>query len=185
MRKTKYIASGGLAFEEEKDMEKLAKLARKGWIFDRFSFMGYQLKKSSPKELQYAIDYRKEVDGDYFAYFEEAGWKHEGTSGEYIHLFSAPKGAATIYTDRTSILEKYEIEKKSMGKAAFIALLINAGIAAVFYFLTTLPVFSTNESTIKIVFAIIQMLAMIVLVFTGLPFLGYVYRVNKWRKSSL
>jgi hypothetical protein len=185
MAQTKYIASGGLAFDEEKDMEKLEKLARKGWVFDRFYFMGYKLKKSAPKDVQYAIDYRKGTDSDYFAYFEEAGWKQEATSGDYIHLFSAPKGVAPIYTDKTSILEKYESEKKSMGKAAFIALLINIVILAFFYFFTTLPTFSTNEFTIKTVFAILQILGIIILVFTGLPFLGYLYRVRKWRKSSL
>lgn len=185
MAQTKYIASGGLAFDEEKDMEKLEKLAREGWVFDRFYFMGYKLKKTSPKEIQYAIDYRKGVDRDYFAYFEEAGWKYEGTSGDYIHLFSAPKGIAPIYTDHTTILEKYESEKRSMGKAAFITLLLNIAIAALFYFFTTLPIFSTNESTIKIVFAILQTITLIFLVFCGLPFLGYLYKVRKWRRSSL
>jgi len=130
MAKTKYVASGGLAFEEEKDMEKLANLAREGWIFERFYFMGYMLKKSAPKDIQYAIDYRKGADSDYFAYFEEAGWKHEGTTGDSIHLFSAPKGIAPIYTDKMSVLEKYESEKRSMGKAAFFSLLINICIAA-------------------------------------------------------
>lgn len=185
MAQTKYIASGGLAFEEEKDMEKLEKLARDGWRFEKFYFMGYKLKKSSPEELQFAIDYRKGADSDYFAYFEEAGWKHEGTSGDYIHLFSAQKGTAPIYTDKPSILEKYENEKRSMGKAAFITLLINIVIAAVFYFFTTLPMFSMNEFTIKIVFSVVQTLALIVLVFTGVPFLGYLYRVRKWRRSEL
>ncbi|OCA87779.1 hypothetical protein A8F94_08010 [Bacillus sp. FJAT-27225] len=185
MAKTKYVASGGLAFEEEKDMEKLENLARKGWTFDKFYFLGYKLKKSSPQDLQYAIDYRKEADQDYFAYFAEAGWRHEGSSGDYIHLFSAPKGTAPIYTDKPSILEKYENEKSSMGKAALITLLINICIAAVYSFVITLDFFHTYESTIKIVFAIVQLLAVICLVFTGLPYLGYVYRVKKWRNSGL
>jgi hypothetical protein len=63
-------------------------------------------------------------------------------------MFSSAKGVATIYTDNATILEKYESEKRSMGKAALITLLINVVIASFFYLFTTLPIFSTNESTI-------------------------------------
>jgi hypothetical protein len=179
------MASGGLAFDEEKDMEKLAGFARKGWVFERFSFMGYKLKKSTPVELQYALDYRKDADEDYFCYFEEAGWKHEGTSGNYIHLFSAPKGIAPIYTDQASILEKYQIEKKWMGKAALWMLVLNIAIAAVFYSLTTASFYQANDTAIKVTFAVLQVLGLICLIFTGLPFLGYMYRVKKWRKEKI
>lgn len=182
MAQTKFILSGGLAFDEEKDMKKLADLAQKGWVFEKFSFMGYKLKKSSPAEVQYALDYRKEADEDYFAYFEEAGWRHEGTAGEYIHLFSAPKGIAPIYTDQSSILEKYQIEKKSMGKAALWMLFVNIALAAVFYLFTTASFYQTYDTPIKLTFTIIQSLALICLIFTGLPYLGYVYRVRKWKR---
>lgn len=182
MAQTKYISSGGLAFDEEKDMEKLADLARKGWVFEKFSFLGYKLRKSSPVELQFALDYRKEADEDYFAYFEEAGWKHEGTTGGYIHLFSAPKDIAPIYTDQSSILEKYQIEKKSMGKAALLMLFVNIALAAVFYLFTTASFYQPYETPIKLTFTIIETLALIGLIFTGLPYLGYVYRVIKWKR---
>ena len=182
MAQTKYIASGGLAFDEEKDMRKLADYARKGWVFEKFSFMGYKLEKSSPVELQYALDYRKEADEDYFAYFDEAGWKHEGTSGGYIHLFSAPKGIAPIYTDKSTILEKYQNEKKWMGKAALLMLLVNIALAVAFYFVTSGAYYQANDTTITITFAILQVLGLICLIFTGLPYLGYVHRVRKWRK---
>ncbi|ALC89270.1 hypothetical protein AM500_05325 [Bacillus sp. FJAT-18017] len=185
MARTKYITSGGLAFDEEKDMEKLGELAQEGWIFDKFYFLGYKLKKSSPQDLQYAIDYRKGADQDYFAYFEEAGWKHEGSSGDYIHLFSAPKGTAPIYTDKPSILEKYENEKKSMGKAALITLLINICIVVAYNFVASLEIFNSNEMIIKSVFALLQLVGVICLVFTGLPYLGYMYKVSKWRKSGI
>jgi hypothetical protein len=178
MGETKYLPSGGLAFSEETDMKKLERLAREGWAFDRFSFMGFKLKKTEPQEIQYAMDYRKGADSDYFAFFEEAGWRHEGSFGEYIHLFSAPIGMAPIFTEKVSILEKYQMEKKSMGKAALVSLLFNIAVAVVLFFLQ-----DANE-LIKSGFVILQGLTLIGLVFTGLPFLGYLYKVRKWKRTG-
>ncbi|MCM3154042.1 hypothetical protein [Priestia megaterium] len=45
MKKTKYIMSGGTAFAEQEDLQKLSDYAKKGWLLDRFAFLGYTLKK--------------------------------------------------------------------------------------------------------------------------------------------
>ena len=37
MKTKKYVMSDGLAFSEEKDMEKLSALATEGWILDKFA----------------------------------------------------------------------------------------------------------------------------------------------------
>ncbi|MFD1852244.1 hypothetical protein [Oceanobacillus bengalensis] len=45
MRQTQYIMSGGLAFSEDKDMEKLRRYSLDGWHVSDFKFMGYTLEK--------------------------------------------------------------------------------------------------------------------------------------------
>ena len=45
MSRTKYLMSGGLAFSEQKDMEKLSKLSSEGWHVRKFSFLGYTLEQ--------------------------------------------------------------------------------------------------------------------------------------------
>lgn len=58
MNQIKYITSGGLAFSENKDMEKLRRYSLKGrHVFD-FSFMGYSLERGKKSDYIYSIDYR-------------------------------------------------------------------------------------------------------------------------------
>ncbi|WP_352927961.1 DUF2812 domain-containing protein [Peribacillus simplex] len=182
MKKTKYVMSDGLAFDEEKDMAKLERLARKGWIFDRFAFMGYTLRKAESQEVQYSLDYRKNADSDYFAYFEEAGWTRVGSSADYIHLFSAPPGIAPIYSDRETTIEKYETEKKAMGKGAFIMILVSLLFIAAHYLVNKITLFNGIQATVDLVLTILYCISLIGLVFTGMPYLGYLYRVNKLRR---
>ncbi len=179
MGQTKYVMSGGLAFDEEKDMKKLEQLAREGWIFDRFAFMGYRLRKAEAKDIQYSLDYRKDADLDYFAYFKEAGWKHEGTAENYIHIFSAPPGTAPIYTDSDSLVEKYSSEKSRMGKGALIMLVATLSIMAALWVISYFSLFSHIEGTVNAIMSILFIFSLIGLVFTFMPYLGYVYKLNK------
>lgn len=179
MGKTKYMMSGGLAFDEEKDMKKLEQLASEGWIFDRFAFMGYRLRKAEGQELQYSLDYRKDADSDYFAYFKEAGWKHEGSAENYIHIFSAPSGTAPIYTDSDSLVEKYTNEKSRMGKGALIMLATTLSIIAALFVINYFSLFSDFEETVNTIIRILFIFSLIGLVFTFMPYLGYVYKLNK------
>ncbi len=176
MGQTKYIMSGGLAFDEEKDMKKLEQFALDGWIFDRFAFMGYHLRKAESQELQYSLDYRKDADSDYFAYFNEAGWKHEGTAENYIHIFSAPPGTPPIYTDRDSLVEKYSNEKTRMGKGALVMLASTIFIQVVLF---VISFFSSLGGTVNTIMNILFVLSLIGLVFTFMPYLGYSYKLNK------
>ena len=176
MGQTKYIMSGGVAFDEEKDMKKLEQLAREGWTFERFAFMGYRLKKGEAQEIQYSLDYRNDADPDYFAYFKEAGWKHEGTSENYIHLFSAPTGTAPIYTDRDSLVEKYSNEKTRMGRGALIMLAATISIQVLLF---VISYFNSLEGTLSTIMEILFVVSLIGLVFTFMPYLGYTYKLNK------
>lgn len=114
MRQTKYLTSGGLAFSEDKDMEKLRKFSLKGWHVKNFKLMGYTLEKGESLDYIYSIDYRwlkEDERKEYFGFFSSSGWSHVTSEGN-IHLFRAHPGTKPIYTDRDTTVEKY---KSSIG----------------------------------------------------------------------
>ena len=120
MSQTKYITSGGLAFAEYEDMDKLRRYSLKGWHVSGFSFMGYTLKKGENKDYIYSIDYRflhADERDEYFAFFFNSGWTHVTSEGD-IHLFRAHAGTKPIYTDPDTTIEKYENSSGSIVKFA-------------------------------------------------------------------
>src|SRR5690625_772821 len=128
MTQTKYITSGGLAFYEDKDMEKLRRFSLKGWHVSDFKFMGYTLEKGESSDYIYSVYYRslKEgKDGEYFDLFSTAGWTHVTSEGN-IHLFRASPGTKPIYTDRDTTVEKYENSSWLMKNLAIPLVLITA-----------------------------------------------------------
>ena len=79
MKQTKYITSGGLAFSEDNDMEKLRRFSLKGWHVSDFKFMGYTLEKGEISDYIYSIDYRslkEDEEEEYFDFFSSSGWSH-------------------------------------------------------------------------------------------------------------
>lgn len=178
MKDSKYIPSMGLAFSEKKEMEKLGKQAKKGWLLEDFSFLGYRLKKGEPADVTYALDYQKQPDDDYFDYFAAADWKHICSANEEIHIFQAPAGTEPIYSDPDTEMEKYQREKKTMGKVAFPALL-----AVLLSFLLAAVVQSFGwTDTWEAVFVLLGTVSFIVLVFSGMPYIAYQLRLLRWRK---
>lgn len=116
MRQTKYIMSGGLAFAEDKDMEKLRSYSLNGWHVRDFKFMGYTLEKGESSDYIYSVDYRslaEEEEEEYFDFFLSAGWSHI-TSEADIHLFRAHPRTKPIYSDRDTMAEKHESSIASM-----------------------------------------------------------------------
>ncbi|PBB06553.1 DUF2812 domain-containing protein [Salimicrobium humidisoli] len=178
MKNKKYISSGGLAFEEEKDMRKLEKYAAEGWKVEGFYLLGYKLKKSEPAEKIYAIDYCNKPDEEYFSYFREGGWEYVASQSDYIHLFTAAHGTTPLYTDKATEIDKYEAEQRMTGKAALpmliIEMLLLTGAFGDFSFIA--PFMSK-------VFLALCFILSVPLVFTGLPWFGYTYRLFKLRHS--
>ncbi|SIT71974.1 DUF2812 domain-containing protein [Edaphobacillus lindanitolerans] len=135
MKKTKYITSGGLAFSEKEDMDKLQRYSNEGWHVKGFKLMGYTLEKGHRSDYIYSIDYRSLAEGDedeYMDVFASAGWTHIASSAD-IHLFRAQAGTEPIYTDRDTTVEKYRNSAVSVGKAAvpLVLLTVLAWIGAV------------------------------------------------------
>lgn len=109
MKKTKYMMSRGLAFSETSDMNRLRKKSLQGWHLKKFSFLGYQLEKGDKEDVVYTIDYRllhAEDEHEYFDMFAFSGWKHV-CSNYNMHIFKAPKGTKSIYSDVETTTEKY------------------------------------------------------------------------------
>ncbi|MFJ7736556.1 DUF2812 domain-containing protein [Lysinibacillus sp. NPDC097287] len=128
MRQRKYITSGGLAFSEEKDMEKLHRFSLKGWHVSDFKLMGYTLEKGECTDYIYSVDYRsvkKDEEEEYFDFFASAGWSHITSQGD-IHLFRAKPDTKPIYSDRDTSVEKYENLINSMKRLAIPLALITA-----------------------------------------------------------
>ncbi|MCY7961628.1 DUF2812 domain-containing protein [Bacillus inaquosorum] len=118
MKQNKYMMSEGLAFSEEKDMKRLSDMASKGWLLDSFAFMGYKLKKAEPRKLIYSIDYHDvESLEEYTEMFEAAGWEHV-CSSHGMHIFSAEPGTSPIYSDQSTMREKYKRSEKAVRNVA-------------------------------------------------------------------
>lgn len=128
MRQIRYITSGGLAFSENKDMEKLRNYSLKGWHVSDFTFMGYTLKKGEKSDYIYSVDYRwlkEDEEEEYFDFFISSGWSHVASEGD-IHLFQADSGTKPIYTDQATTIEKHKSSSKSMKNFAIPFIFITA-----------------------------------------------------------
>ncbi|MCZ8541858.1 DUF2812 domain-containing protein [Psychrobacillus psychrodurans] len=126
MKQTKYITSGGLAFSEDKDMEKLRRFSLKGWHVSDFKFMGYMLEKGELEDYIYSVDYRslkEDEEEEYFDFFSSSGWSHIASEG-YIHLFRSYSGTQPIYSDRDTSIEKHDNSITSMKRFAIPLVLI-------------------------------------------------------------
>ncbi|MCM3380834.1 MULTISPECIES: DUF2812 domain-containing protein [Shouchella] len=126
MRQTKYMMSGGLAFSENKDMEKLRQFSLKGWHVSDFKFMGYTLVKGQSADYIYSIDDRslnEEEAEEYFDFFSSAGWTHIASQGNF-HLFRGLPGTKPIYSDQETIVEKHNNAGNSIRWTAISTLLL-------------------------------------------------------------
>jgi len=156
MRQTKYIISGGLAFTEEKDMEKLRRYSLKGWHVSNFKLMGYTLEKGECLDYIYSVDYRsleENEEEEYFDFFSSAGWSHI-TSEANIHLFRALPNTKPIYSDRDTTAEKYENLSGSMKKLVIPFVLITALV-----WVGAMISSGTLESLLQIVAVILSVIA--------------------------
>lgn len=110
--KYRYLINMGLAFDEERAMTKLSKMAKEGWILEEMSLLRYKLVKREPIELVYSMDYKQldKNENEYFELFKSSGWKHMCSYGPF-HFFSASPNTVPIYTDKESYLSKYKCSK--------------------------------------------------------------------------
>ncbi|WP_214708356.1 MULTISPECIES: DUF2812 domain-containing protein [unclassified Exiguobacterium] len=174
--KRKYMSSWGLAFAEEREMKKLGEMAARGWHLEKFAPLGYTLVEGEPMDVRYSLDYRQRPDEDYFELFAASGWEHVTSSGDEIHVFKGSPDATPLYTDRQTTQEKYGQIERAMGRGALICLVISIGLML----LLQLNWSGTAEAIIWIV----QTLVVIGLVFTGLPYLGFLVKRKQLERND-
>ncbi|MFN3364891.1 MAG: DUF2812 domain-containing protein [Exiguobacterium mexicanum] len=173
--KRKYMSSWGLAFAEEREMKKLQQMAAEGWHLEKFAPLGYTLVEGEPMDVRYSLDYRQRPDEDYFELFAASGWEHVTSTGDEIHVFKGRPDAIPLYTDQTTTHDKYAQVERQMGKAALVCLVISIGLML----LLQLSWSGTAEAIIWIV----QTLVVIGLVFTGLPYLGFLVKRKRLERD--
>ena len=179
MTETKYIFSGGLAFTEQSDMERLRELASEGWLLEKMHCLGYVLRRGRPQDIEYSLDYQKRPDEEYFSFFEMSGWTHVCSVGKEIHIFSAPAGTTPIHTDRLTAIDKYETQKQYMGNIALPTLVITILLSSV----AMLSNYSWVPKGMGNTCGILSYLSSMVLIFTGMPYIGYSYKLSRLRKG--
>lgn len=166
----KYLMINGLAFSEELDMKKLKKYAKHGWILDGITAgLFYKLRRDTPKNIEYSLDYQSEADEEYFKIFSEANWTKVVSISNVMHIFWAPEGTKPIYSDRESEIDKYERMKSIMGKGSVLSLL--ATVAFV--------IFSSFNQPL---FFVLSIISMIVFIFYFMPYVAYKYRLRLLKK---
>ena len=176
----KYVMVGGLAFSEEKDMDKLKKYAKEGWMLEGIAFgLFYKFKKDEPKDIDYNLDYQSEADEEYFSLFLDAGWMRVVSIGNEMHIFSAPEGTKPIYSDKETEVDKYTRIKKKMGKGAIYSLIAMVTFAFVLEGATAIlrPIF--------IAILILFFVTMFSFVFNFMPYVAYTYRLRKIGKNNI
>ncbi|WNS44556.1 DUF2812 domain-containing protein [Paenibacillus sp. MMS20-IR301] len=110
-KQTRYILSNGLAFAEQREMDKLSRLSEKGWHLERFSRFGFGfiVRKGAAHKQIYCLDIQQvsqEEENEYRELFAAGGWDLVCSAGE-MHIFAAEPGTRPIHSDRTTLFEKY------------------------------------------------------------------------------
>jgi len=138
MKKYRYKFGNGLAHYENKDIKMLEDMAAQGYALEKVSKLGYyKFCASKPDDCTYAIDFSdicKKDDGflQYVDIFSASNWGYV-TSIDNVHYFKAPKSTKPIYTDSTSMAEKY-VQMQDMCKWWVVVSFIFIAIYAASYF---------------------------------------------------
>lgn len=157
-------------------MNKLSRLAAKGWLLDSFAFLGIHLRKGEPKQLTYCVDYndvRPSELSSYLELFEVSGWT-KVCSNSNIYIFSAAKGTVPIYTDTETKHVKYKKSMKMIKPLLFIPL-----FTAVMFAILLLSQFLPDVTTLKNIFITAGALSLIVSVPILMTYISFLIRLNR------
>ncbi|GKX66524.1 DUF2812 domain-containing protein [Inconstantimicrobium mannanitabidum] len=177
--KSKYVMIGGLAFDEESDMEKLKNYASQGWILERIvGGFFYKLRKDKPQNIVYSLDYQTEAEEEYFTIFKEAGWELVLSLGDQIHIFSAQAGTKPIYSDCESEIDKYTCVRNKTRRGTIYSLIIA---------IVLIGLLLVSTIIIKPIFLIILILIVIdtfIFAFNFMPYLAYNSRIKIIKRTG-
>ncbi|MBN2796120.1 MAG: DUF2812 domain-containing protein [Clostridia bacterium] len=98
------------AWNEDKEMDYLQKMARKGYIFHHTNFFNYYFEEKEPESINYAADFKgfdKMPEEEYLQLFEDAGWTMVCRYGAWYY-FKNMDMDALLYNDYHSVQNKYK-----------------------------------------------------------------------------
>ncbi len=171
----------GLAFAEEHDLQRLARLAAEGWRLVEIRGLYMVLEKAPPEQFVFAIDYQATPDPEYFEVCATAGWTHVISVEQHIHLFCAVPGTPSIFSANDAIV-KYERAARMFARPALWSSVVFAvGISAVLLSGTTWLVSKFDDgvlTAIDLVGFILVILGGTMLIFTALPWSAYRLRAS-------
>lgn len=108
--------------------------------------------------------------------FAASGWEHVTSTGDEIHIFKGRPDARPIYSDRETMIAKYASEERQMGRTALTFLVVWIGLLL----LMQLDWSSVMATALFVVYLIIT----IGLIFTGLPYLGFLVKRKRMEHDS-
>lgn len=176
-KQTRYVPSGGWAFAEESDMNKLSAKSAQGWFLERITMFGYVVRKGTPHKKIYCMDIRelpKEEEQEYRRIFADSGWTYVCSAGDF-HIFSAEPGTVPIHTERATIYDKYTKVTRISRNVALTTLLLTLGAIA-------LRVMSTevwDSLLVKNVSFVALLLCVMVFVPATMVYTAYSLRVKR------
>lgn len=135
------------AWQDEDEEEWLRELSKKGLHLSRTDLFGsYTFTVGEPREYIYRLDFRNEMKTDlksYYQLFEETGWEHVSVMGgwQYWRKPYDPAESVEIYSDPDSKIAKYQ------------RLLLFLLLPLALILMSTVNVFQTNSSGVKVVLA--------------------------------
>jgi hypothetical protein len=96
----------GLSCCADEDLHRLSQWAAEGWQVVEVRRMCVVLERTSPARVEFALDYQRNPDGEYFELCRTAGWTHVVSLSQSIHLFNAPIGTRSMFSahDSTTVL---------------------------------------------------------------------------------
>jgi len=140
MKKYRYKYGNGLAHCESKDIQMLEDMAAQGYTLEKVSKWGYyKFRADKTDRCTYAIDFsdieaKDEGFQQYIEIFNGSDWEYV-TSIDNVHYFKAPIGTKPIYTDSTSMAEKYvKMQKMCMWWVVVLGIFVVAYAASYFIF---------------------------------------------------
>lgn len=165
--------SSGLAFEPEKDLATFAEMAAQGKRLTGIAHLGHgwRFVEGAPEDVVFDLAYELDPDADYLECFRASGWSHVLTAGD-AHIFKAAPGTAPVHTDAESRREELLRERNRFAGFSLITLL--------FFVAVGLGV-SQVDWNVWLEMALL-LVALIPVVYTVLPLVGYWYRSGRRRR---
>jgi hypothetical protein len=109
------------AWDAEKEERWLEEMARTGWHLVSGGIL-FRFAKGRPEEVRYRLDWRPARSPELQEYFDlcrDAGWERVCGFNNWHYFRTADAAAPELYTDRTSLVERY---RKLTGLIAILGL---------------------------------------------------------------